>query len=467
MQAYITRQLIRDKEVLYPKQGLIHDTNWDSYFEILHLLFIPGQVQRIHQFVRSEQLRRASCPCKPPSSSRCVSCLIQWCVQSLAKDVAMRPSLGIAWHDCLTAAEGTLSVLLASQVASQAKAGDSGDKAQHFLDAVFNVLVLCDGQEGELSSVLHSVIEKSDGWREFESSSLAKPKSERAWWYQCLQNLLLPYLKSVVVSLTTPIFRSACEKSCSWLHQMWDELEQHSKTASNNLQGHSLLVELLSCTMAVVPTFPAPLLACLTRLGAGVAKVGVLPTKNSAGLQVLVSTLHDILKCPQQLDELFGSRLDSRTNLECARIADEIVAHALLQTQHSRDEPPARLECDQRAVNCLDLLAGLLNAEMDVPWEEGISQAAEDITLGLVAEQLLRTPQGQDNISYLHTVLCCNEAWIRHTLAIPPADQAPLPSQHLLNLNCSRKTKEPKFNPLETYTDCLQVVQNSSRTQSP
>lgn len=46
------------------------------------------------------------------------------------------------------------------------------------------------------------------------------------------------------------------------------------------------MVELLSCTMAVVPTFPAPLLACLTRLSGLAAKVGVASANNSAGMQV-------------------------------------------------------------------------------------------------------------------------------------------------------------------------------------
>lgn len=99
IQNYITRRLIGDNEVLSPKRGLVDDTNWESYFEMLSLLFVSGQVQRIHHWVRSEQLQHASCPCKPTVSTCCVTCLIQWCVQSLAKDVAMRPSLGMTWHD--------------------------------------------------------------------------------------------------------------------------------------------------------------------------------------------------------------------------------------------------------------------------------------------------------------------------------------------------------------------------------
>ncbi|XP_037509553.2 uncharacterized protein LOC119386298 [Rhipicephalus sanguineus] len=99
IQAYVTRRLIGDHELLSPKQGLVCNTNWESYFEMLRLLFVSGQVQRIQQWVRSEQLRRASCLCKPTVSRCCVSCLMQWCLQSLTKDVAMRPSLGMTWHD--------------------------------------------------------------------------------------------------------------------------------------------------------------------------------------------------------------------------------------------------------------------------------------------------------------------------------------------------------------------------------
>ncbi|XP_075535740.1 uncharacterized protein LOC142571350 isoform X2 [Dermacentor variabilis] len=295
---------------------------------------------------------------------------------------------------CLTAVEGTLSTLLASEAASQAKSYEVADEEQHLLNALLSILMLCDHHEGELTSVLVSVVEKLDGWREFESTSLGKAKSERAWWFQSLQGLLMPYLQSVVASLATPILTSTREKQCLWLHQMWEEIEQHSKTSSN-LQGESLLVELLSCTMAVVPTFPAPLLACLTRLGGLVSKVGVVSASNSAAMQVLLSTLYDILHSSKELDKLFGSRLDSKINLECAHIANEMIAHALQLTQRQEDELLGSHDCDQRVLNCLDLLAGLLTAERDASWEESLSQTAEDITLGLVAEQLMRTPQAQ------------------------------------------------------------------------
>ncbi|KAH9370370.1 hypothetical protein HPB48_006712 [Haemaphysalis longicornis] len=103
VQAFITQQLISNAKVLFTKHGFVQDTNWESYFEMLRFLFVVGQVQRIHQWVRSEQLRRASCPCETSasslSSSCCIICLIQWSVQSLARDVAMRPSLEMTWHD--------------------------------------------------------------------------------------------------------------------------------------------------------------------------------------------------------------------------------------------------------------------------------------------------------------------------------------------------------------------------------
>ncbi|KAH6937963.1 hypothetical protein HPB50_005475 [Hyalomma asiaticum] len=233
IQTYVTRRLIGDNEVLSPKRGLVHDTNWESYFEMLRLLFVSGQVQRIHHW-------------------------------SLAKDVAMRPSLGMTWHDLsdsyisnsLTAAEGTLSTLLASQAAIQAKSHSTADKEQHFLVSMLSVLMLCDCHAGKLTSVLVSVIEKLDGWQEFESTSLGKASSK-----------------------------------------------------------------------------------------------------------VLLSTLYDILHSSAQLDEVFGSRLDSEINLECTHIADEMIAHALQLPQQQKDELLRSHDCDQRVLNCLDMLAGLLIAE--------------------------------------------------------------------------------------------------------
>ncbi|XP_049269848.1 uncharacterized protein LOC125756262 isoform X2 [Rhipicephalus sanguineus] len=306
-----------------------------------------------------------------------------------------------------------------------------------------------------------------DGWREFESTSLGKAKSERAWWFQSLQSLLMPYLHSVVASLATPILTSAREKQCSWLHQMWEEIEQHFRTL-HSPQGESLLVELLSCTMAVVPTFPAPLLACLTRLSGLAAKVGVASANNSAGMQVLLSTLYDILHSSTELDELFGSRLDPEISLECAHVANEMIAHALQLTQRQEDRLLGSHDCDQRVLNCLDLLAGLFTAERDASREESLSQTAEDITLDLVAEQLMRTPQGPQSIEYLHTVLHQNEAWIRHTLAIPASDHHlfTLPSALHLGRSC-QATKEPKFNPLQAYTACMHIAQDCDKTQTP
>ncbi|KAL3176605.1 hypothetical protein MRX96_010221 [Rhipicephalus microplus] len=365
---------------------------------------------------------------------------------------------------CLTAAEGTLSTLLASQAAIQAKSHDTADNEKHFLAALLSILMLCDYHTSEFTSVLVSVVEKLDGWREFESSSLGKATSES------LQSLLMPYLHSVVASLATPILTSAREKQCLWLHQMWEEIEQHFRTSRHDLQGESLLVELLSCTMAVVPTLPAPLLACLTRLSGLAAKVGVVSANNSAGMQVLLSTLYDILHSSTQLNELFGSLLDSEISVECAHIANEMAAHALQLTQRQEDRLLGSPDCDQRVLNCLDLLAGLLAAERDASREESLSQTAEDITLDLVAEQLMRTPQGPQNIEYLHTVLHQNEAWIRHTLAIPALDHhsVTLPLHNALLLGSSRQaTREPRFDPLQAYNACMRIVQECDKVQTP
>ncbi|KAL3176607.1 hypothetical protein MRX96_010221 [Rhipicephalus microplus] len=361
-------------------------------------------------------------------------------------------------------AEGTLSTLLASQAAIQAKSHDTADNEKHFLAALLSILMLCDYHTSEFTSVLVSVVEKLDGWREFESSSLGKATSES------LQSLLMPYLHSVVASLATPILTSAREKQCLWLHQMWEEIEQHFRTSRHDLQGESLLVELLSCTMAVVPTLPAPLLACLTRLSGLAAKVGVVSANNSAGMQVLLSTLYDILHSSTQLNELFGSLLDSEISVECAHIANEMAAHALQLTQRQEDRLLGSPDCDQRVLNCLDLLAGLLAAERDASREESLSQTAEDITLDLVAEQLMRTPQGPQNIEYLHTVLHQNEAWIRHTLAIPALDHhsVTLPLHNALLLGSSRQaTREPRFDPLQAYNACMRIVQECDKVQTP
>ncbi|KAL3204003.1 hypothetical protein MRX96_041430 [Rhipicephalus microplus] len=251
---------------------------------------------------------------------------------------------------------------------------------------------------------------------------------------------------------------------------MWEEIEQHFRTSRHDLQGESLLVELLSCTMAVVPTLPAPLLACLTRLSGLAAKVGVVSANNSAGMQVLLSTLYDILHSSTQLNELFGSLLDSEISVECAHIANEMAAHALQLTQRQEDRLLGSPDCDQRVLNCLDLLAGLLAAERDASREESLSQTAEDITLDLVAEQLMRTPQGPQNIEYLHTVLHQNEAWIRHTLAIPALDHhsVTLPLHNALLLGSSRQaTREPRFDPLQAYNACMRIVQECDKVQTP
>ncbi|XP_040074373.1 uncharacterized protein LOC120846611 [Ixodes scapularis] len=240
--------------------------------------------------------------------------------------------------------------------------------------------------------------------------------------------------------------------------------------------------------MAVVPTFPTPLLTCLTLLDLIVHRAGVRSTNNSAGLQVILSTLYDILKSEARLCKVFGTHVEPKITARCSRLADQLAANALHRSDDTaaggRNRTTGKLQ--KAVLSCLGSLGALFTANGNrSPLEEGIqghprSETADDINIHLTTESILETPGGQEAIDHLHAVLCSNEGWIRHSLAIPPllsqtgcppADARPAdgrraaaePSQashnsasstQTLNLDVRRDAsgrRGSRFNPMEAY----------------
>ncbi|CAN8005289.1 unnamed protein product [Ixodes hexagonus] len=393
-----------------------------------------------------------------------------------------------------TAENCTLSTMLTAEAATLSTSADREDLEciRRFVDGTLVVLVHSDHLEHSIGDVLLTIVKKQvivDGWRHFDSSSLAKESSDRPWWYLSLQGLLEEYLESVVASSAPTILKLCSEDEQQWVRQAENEVLQGSslENVADKMTGAACLTELLSCAMAVVPTFPTPLLTCLTLLDLIVHQAGVRPTNNSAGLQVVLSTLYDILKSEARLCRVFGTQLEPRVMAWCSSLADQLAATALHRGDGAvtggRSRTTGKLQ--KAVLSCLGSLGALFSANGDrSPLEEGIqgsprSETADDINIHLATQSILEVPGGQEALDHLHAVLCTNEGWIRHSLAIPPllsqtgchadvqladahrvaaesagTSQGSGSSAKTLNLNVQRDAagkQGPRFNPAESY----------------
>ncbi|XP_040074368.1 uncharacterized protein LOC120846608 [Ixodes scapularis] len=113
--------------------------------------------------------------------------------------------------------------------------GENLDCFRRFVDAALIVLVHSDHLEHSVGDVLLTIVKKVDGWRHFDSSSLAKESSDRPWWYLSLQGLLGEYLESVVASSASTILKLCCEDEQQWVRQAENEILQGSPVTSENV----------------------------------------------------------------------------------------------------------------------------------------------------------------------------------------------------------------------------------------
>ncbi|GBM55402.1 Uncharacterized protein KIAA0825 [Araneus ventricosus] len=390
-------------------------------------------------------------------------------------------------HNC------TLSILLMMQAACSSL---SLHKDSHTTSEAAKVklaysllrLLICYDNHIHLQDILLPVIEKTNGWQEFDSASVNKPLYERSWWYRGLVKTLRPYLVGVfeeVIPFWLDISKKCndpttiksfntlksslknhvvcvCEKDP--LNSMKDEFEP-----TDEIISFVCLRKILESMLRNIILLPQALKLFFLSLDLHISNYvpEIHSVHQSLPLQILVSCVIDFLR-----NEKFISG-----------IMDNIRKMAILTTNALET-----LFCEKDFIflneNYTKLVTILLSSihakfkdlrkELDKASDTVHIQDIRDEILEITVHQLLQLPGGNDTILYLHQILKQNEKWIQKSLGVPgmlSSDMVnnPLSPSPLLNEyseNQEAESKENNFASVKETKQRSQVYVDAVHTSS-
>ncbi|EEC12386.1 hypothetical protein IscW_ISCW010153 [Ixodes scapularis] len=214
--------------------------------------------------------------------------------------------------ESFTAENCTLSTMLTAEAAtlSLSADGENLECFRRFVDAALVVLVHSDHLEHSVGDVLLTIVKKQVTVVASSASTILKLccEDEQQWVRQAENEILQG---SPVTSENVAGTERAVVKVGKWGKDLGQvrpinlfAIESVDRVVADRATGTACLTELLSCAMAVVPTFPTPLLTCLTLLDLIVHRAGVRSTNNSAGLQ------ETLLRFPLRPDRVLSHLAD-------------------------------------------------------------------------------------------------------------------------------------------------------------
>ncbi|KAF8793886.1 hypothetical protein HNY73_001918 [Argiope bruennichi] len=302
-------------------------------------------------------------------------------------------------HNC------TLSILLMMQAACPSLALH---KDSHTLNEAAKVklafsllkLLICYDNHIHLQDILLPVIEKTNGWQEFDSTSINKPLYERSWWYKGLVKTLRPYLVGVLEEVIP--FWLDISKKCN------DPTTIKSfNTLKSSLKNHVICVcdkdPLNSMQDEFEPTDEIISFVCLRKF--------------------LESMHRNIILLPEAL-KLFFLTLD----LHISNYVPEIhLVHQSLPLQILISSAIDFLRNEKFISSIMDnirKMAILTTNALETLFKEKVRKTSEtvhiqdirDEILEITVHKLLQSPGGNDIILYLHQILKQNEKWIQKSL---------------------------------------------------
>ncbi|GFU30790.1 uncharacterized protein KIAA0825 [Nephila pilipes] len=364
-------------------------------------------------------------------------------------------------HNC------TLSILLIMQAANSSLKNPISqcvpDSAKVKLAYSLLTLLICYDNHSHLQDILLPLIEKTNGWQEFDSSTVNKSISERSWWYQGLSKTLQSYFVGVFEEVI-PVWLDISKK-CSDPEGL-----KSFNTLKSNLRNQMVCVcekdPLNSMQEEFEPSEEVISFICLRKFLESMHR-NIISLPQALKLFLLSLDLHILNYVPEiqsvhqslPLQILLLGAIDFlRHDPFVANISENtkkmpvITTNALESILH-KDEFFFINENYTKIVKVLlsSIHANFKDLRKDL---EKVSETMhvkeiKDEILEITVHKLLQLSEGNDIILYLHQILMQNEVWIQKSLGIPGMLSSdivvdPLSPSPLFSDNCDIQEKEIK-----------------------
>ncbi|KAG8191726.1 hypothetical protein JTE90_008790 [Oedothorax gibbosus] len=383
-------------------------------------------------------------------------------------------------HNC------TLSILLMMQVATSEGIENNNTfslcknkvKLAHYLLEV----LICYGNHWHLQDILFPVIEKLNGWKEFDLDSAIKPLPERSWWYSGLIETQKLYYYSVFEEMI-PVWYEVSKKyesasalsifndfKSSFLNHVECCCEKEPLNSctdgfelSDEVIIYVCLQKFLECMQrnlaSLTQTFKCFLMSLNIHITNYVPEVQLFC--QSVSLQILLSSAIDFLKDPE-----FQNRI-SKDLQEMVTITETGLEKLLFQKEIFSNEKYAR--------KIKSLLSSINENFNDL--KQYLEKHSETMHIKEIKEEILETTvckilqlqDGKDIILYLLQLLHENESWIQKSLGVPPMlspdiansqiSSSPLIMHNVDTFGTESREKQPFVH--EDQKSCVQATTDS------
>lgn len=321
--------------------------------------------------------------------------------------------------------------------------------------SIFSILQFCYHQPNGLANVLLPVIERSNGWKEFDKSTICLPNYQRSWWYQGLMELFYPLVKSTLISSLPKIMEKNKIKLIDVSKSKWKELGDAMSCSfecncenffyeedENKIEIECALHILMSFKEQVI-SLPVTVIKCLSILETQLqfSKQNIMPICNSLLIQIFLSGLSIVLKELRYLEELIEAY-----SIEAFKDIIDKVFEVLIDLL---SENISKLKFHKQYLDLVTDFTDYIktvferNSEKANQAVNNAIQEFEDDCLEISTTEFLQYRNGEDHIHYLYHLLKINLLWIQTSLGIPD----------ILNTDSVLNSISPSPFPFEDYKD--------------
>ncbi|XP_015910528.1 uncharacterized protein KIAA0825 isoform X1 [Parasteatoda tepidariorum] len=304
------------------------------------------------------------------------------------------------------------------------------------IELAFSLLELmkCFDKSFFIQNAFLPVIERENGWKEFDLSSEKLPMPERSWWYIAFLKSLKPYFDNIIEDMSHFLIVINKKTADSETLKSWKDIKESFKNfviclcdknplnflqddfeISNEVIAFLCVEKVLKSMYSNLVFIPMSLKCFLFSLDSNVKNYvpEIQPFKNSVPLQVLVSgtirSLTDSILNNKLTDS--SKTLLSLTVKSLSSLLFDSADNIIIKNNNLKVLNGLFLNIAESFYN---LKKHSENNHKNIQVKEVLNE-----TLDLMVHKVLQLLNGNEIILYLHKMLKHNLNWIQKSLAIP------------------------------------------------